>query len=71
MNITQTPKISYIKTDNNKIINERCIVWVKKMDECMEICTKQNGCIDYIDTHRVCKMYSSSSYDKLNNWFSL
>lgn len=22
--------VSYIKTDNNKIINERCIRWVKK-----------------------------------------
>ena len=21
---------SYVRTDNNKIINERCIVWVKK-----------------------------------------
>ena len=26
---------SYVRTDNNKIINERCIVWVKKMNDCL------------------------------------
>jgi hypothetical protein len=50
---------NYIKTDNNKIINERCIRWVRKMDECLYICTKENGCsinIDkgyFLETHKL------------------
>ena len=26
---------SYLKTDDNKLINEKCITWVKKMNECL------------------------------------
>jgi len=37
-------KTSYIKTDNNTIINETCITWVKKMNDCLEICAKSSGC---------------------------
>jgi hypothetical protein len=36
--------IKYIKSDDNKIINEKCIKWVKKMDDCLEVCTKSTGC---------------------------
>jgi hypothetical protein len=32
--------ISYIKTDDNKIINEKYIKWVKKMNDCFELCIK-------------------------------
>ena len=47
--------ITFIKVDNNKILNEQCIKWVRKIDECLDICTKGNGC--YIgDTHKVCKV---------------
>ena len=48
----------YLKTDDNRIINERYIRWVKKMSECLEVCTKSNGC----DTgnihaiHTICKI---------------
>ena len=49
---------SYIKTDNNIIINEKCIIWVKKIDECLEVCIKSTGC--YVksggDTHKICKL---------------
>jgi len=37
-------KKSYIKVDNNKVINENCIRWIKKIDECLEVCIKLNGC---------------------------
>jgi hypothetical protein len=48
---------SYLKTDNNKVINEKCIRWVKKMDECLEVCTKTTGCSQINDdTHKVCKI---------------
>ena len=35
---------SYIKADHNKIINEKSIIWVKKMNGCLEVCTKTTGC---------------------------
>ena len=31
----------FIKADDNKIINEKAILWVKKMDDCLEVCVKK------------------------------
>ena len=59
----------YIKTDDNKMINEQCIRWVKKMGDCLEVCTKSNGCRPLQDTHRICKLNSLDSYNKLNKHF--
>jgi hypothetical protein len=52
----------YIKADNNKLINEACIRWVQKFDECLEVCTKSTGC-DVINggSHRICKINNSDS----------
>lgn len=62
--------VSYIKTDNNKIINEKHIKWVKKLNNCLEVCTKSTGCsIQNGDTHRICKLNTPDSYDKLNVHF--
>jgi len=61
--------VSYIKTDNNKIINETHIRWVKKLNNCLEVCTKSTGC-SIGDTHRICKLNTPDSYDKLNANFS-
>jgi hypothetical protein len=60
----------YIKADNNKLINEACIRWVQKFDECLEVCTKSTGC-DVINggSHRICKINNSDSYNKLNKHF--
>ena len=61
----------YLKTDNNKIINEKCIRWVKKMDECLEVCIKSDGCRggSFLDTHKICKLNNLDSYEKLNQLF--
>jgi len=60
--------IKFIKVDDNKILNEACIKWVRKIDECLDICTKGNGC--YIgDTHKVCKANNKESYERLNKYF--
>ena len=59
----------FIKTDNNKIINKRAIVWVKKMNECLDVCVKSDGCTIGINTHKICKINSPESYSKLNNFF--
>ena len=61
---------AYIKTDDNKIINEQHIRWVKKLNDCLEVCTKSTGCnIDSKDTHKICKVNNLNSYNKLNKHF--
>jgi hypothetical protein len=60
---------TYIKADGNKIINEKCIRWVKKIDECLLVCTKSNGCGGDGDTNKICKINNSESYNKLNKHF--
>jgi hypothetical protein len=63
-------KISYLKADDNKIINEKSIKWVKKLSECLEVCTKSLGCsTSNGDTHRICKINNLDSYNKLNKFF--
>ena len=62
---------SYIKTDDNRIINEKCIRWVKKMSDCLEVCVKTTGCkgTTFSDTHKICKLNNLDSYNKLNTFF--
>ena len=59
----------YIKVDKNLIINERCIRWVVKMNECLEICTRSNSCVPLSSTHRVCRLDNPETYDRLNKHF--
>ena len=58
----------YIRVDDNKVINEKCIKWIKKMDECLAVCTKSDGCYKST-THTVCKINNFDSYNKLNKHF--
>lgn len=61
---------NYLKTDENKLIHERCIQWAQKMNECFEVCTKLSGCsIKHGDTYRICKANSPESYKKLAAMF--
>jgi hypothetical protein len=64
-------KITFIQTDNNKIVNEMAIRWVEKIDECLNICIKSNGCNIYNnkDTHKVCKINNMDSYNRLIKHF--
>jgi hypothetical protein len=64
----ENDKANYLKTDNNKIINEKYIRWVKKMNDCLEVCTKSTGCSEK-NTHRICKFNNFDSYNKLNQHF--
>ena len=60
----------YIKTDDNKIINEKYIRCVKKGGECLEVCTKSTGCIVKSgETHKICKLNNLDSYNKVNKHF--
>ena len=63
-------KQTYIKTDNNKGVNEKCIKWVKKIGECLEVCTKSTACnVKSGDTNTICKSHNLDSYNKLNKHF--
>ena len=63
-------KTTFLKADNNIIINETAIRWVKKMGDCLEVCSKPVGCdINSGDTHKICKMNNLDSYHKLNKFF--
>lgn len=62
-------KISYVKTDDNIILNENCIRWAKKMDECLLVCIKTTGCMSKLETHQICKLNNLKSYEKLNRFF--
>lgn len=55
----------YIRTDDNMFINRHCIRWVKKMNDCLEVCIKTSGCSPK-DTHKICKIPNPSNYNKLN-----
>lgn len=66
----ENDNVSYIRADNNKVINEQCIRWIQKMDECLAVCTKPIGCnIKNGDTHSICKLNNPDSYNKLNALF--
>ena len=60
---------SYLKTDDNKVINEKCIRWVKKINDCVEVCSTSTGCSVGYNTHKICKLNNPESYYKLNNLF--
>lgn len=58
----------YIKVDNNMILNKNSIRWVKKMNECLEICSLSTGC-SKDNTLKVCKINNFDSYNELNKHF--
>ncbi len=59
---------NFIRVDNNKVINKKCIRWIKKIDDCLELCLKPEGCHSY-DTYKICKINNLNSYEKLNKYF--
>ena len=63
-------KNNYIRVDDNKIINEKCIKWIKKIDDCLHVCSKKDGCdIKNGGTHKICKTNNLDSYNKLVKHF--
>jgi hypothetical protein len=61
-------KEDYIKIDENKISNVKFIRWMKKMDECIRICSITTGCTED-NLQPVCKLNNNDSYNKLNKYF--
>ena len=60
--------VNYIKMDNNTLVNESAIRWVRKIDECMKICTRSDGC-SLKNTHSLCKNTNADSYNYLQRFF--
>ena len=65
-----TDNINFIKVDNNTIVNINAIRWIKKMDECLAVCTKSDGCIINRDTYKICKINNYDSYALFNKHFN-
>ena len=59
----------FIKADDNKAINLQSVLWIKKMGDCLELCSKQNGCLGEKDTHKICKFNTEDSFNKLQILF--
>ena len=65
-----TTKPSFIKADNDTLINEKCIRWIKKIDECLLVCSKSVGCVtNGSDCQKICNYNNPNSYNKLNKLF--
>ena len=60
---------SYLRTDHGIIINEKCIRWVKKMNECLHVCIRTSDLLAFDDTHKICKINSPHSYENMNKHF--
>jgi hypothetical protein len=61
----------FIVADDDTIISRKSIIWIKRIEECMYICTKSNGCnsSNLNDTHKVCRINNPTSYNTINNQF--
>jgi hypothetical protein len=62
-------KNSFIKADNNRVVNEKFIRWIQKIDQCLEVCSKMEGCAIGTGTSTICKLNNPDSYEKLNKLF--
>ena len=54
---------NFLSIDDSILINERCVRWVKKMDECMYVCDKLYGCKDIYETYKICKETNPMNYE--------
>ena len=61
---------TYILADGDRLINEKAIRWVKRMDQCLKVCTRTDGCSALDETsHTICKINNPDSFERLNNEF--
>jgi hypothetical protein len=53
----------FLMIDDDIMINERFVRWVKKVDECMLVCDKLYGCNSVGGTYKICKATHPKNYD--------
>jgi hypothetical protein len=64
----ENKKTTYLVADDSVIINKKYIRWVKKMGDCLMVCSRTDGC-NIQDTHKICKINNLDSYQQLNQHF--
>lgn len=52
----------FFKVGDDTIIHYNYIQWIKKYEDCFEICGKPGGCIKYLQTSKVCKNTNPDGY---------
>lgn len=55
----------YIHIEDNVVLNTKYIRWLKKIDECIHICSRSSGCYLSVQTHKVCKYSNPEMYKQL------
>jgi hypothetical protein len=61
---------TFVKTDDNSVVNIKSITWIKKMDDCLAVCAKNNvSSVANGNIHKICKTSNIDSYTKLNKYF--
>jgi hypothetical protein len=65
----ETPNPTYIKADDDKIINIKKIHWIKKYKECLYVCTRSDSCRLGSGLQEICKKNNIDSYLALNKHF--
>jgi hypothetical protein len=68
------PSEQFIKTDNGTSIHEYTIRWMKRIDECLIICNKNDNCPNsnsllFKDTRTLCKINNPEGYNRLIKYF--
>jgi hypothetical protein len=63
---TPTRVNDFIRVNDDTIIAKAHIVWIKQLNDCLEICTKKIGCTVGEDTHRSCD--KNNKYRRHFNW---
>lgn len=59
---------TYVVTDDQFALNQKHIRWIKKMEDCLSVCSKSDGC-EVRMAHKICKDKSPAAYEKLNRIF--
>jgi hypothetical protein len=61
----------FIKLNDNTIINENYIQWMKKIGDCIYMCNKVYGCDEatLYGAHRICKTENLKTYSKIEKYF--
>ena len=62
--------LPYIKVTNDKLINQNAITWIRRIEECMHICTRTDGCDVEKTSHKICKYDNPTGYNRVNTLFS-
>lgn len=60
----------FIKFNDDLVLNKKYIRWIKKVHDCMYICTKSDGCNNW-SSHVICSSNENQKkdFDKINQIF--